>query len=121
MRADDAKELLKELITNFIAKDKNFPKGLNLKSQSNLIGAVYGKALEEEKKVGKQEIAEEMKNVLNGAIEKEIKKFIKDKVYDDNNLRSKDPKVIQDIVNLYRLNNADVNFTFEENEEKKEV
>ncbi|CAI2161421.1 10344_t:CDS:10 [Funneliformis geosporum] len=121
MRANDAKELLKELITNFIAKDKNFPKGLNLKSQSNLIGAVYGKALEEEKKIGKQEIAEEMKNVLNGAIEKDIKKFIKDKVYDDNYLRSKDPKVIQDIVNLYRLNNTKVYFTFEENEEKKEV
>ncbi|MEG7978951.1 MAG: hypothetical protein NY202_03450 [Mollicutes bacterium UO1] len=120
MRADESQELLKELISNFIAKDRNYPKGLSMRNQSNLIGAVYGQRLDKGKNEQEQ-VAEEIKNVLNGAIEKEIKKFIKDKSFDSNYLRSKDPKVIKDIVDLYRLNNAKVYFTFEQNEEKEEV
>jgi hypothetical protein len=107
MRADESQELLKELISNFIAKDRNYPKGLNMRNQSNLIGSVYGKRLDQGKNEQEQ-VAEEIRNVLNGAIEKEIKKFIKDKTFDNNYLRSKDPKVIRDIVDLYRLQNTKV-------------
>ncbi|CAG8542143.1 36825_t:CDS:10 [Gigaspora margarita] len=119
MGVDAQQELLKELISNFIAKDRSYPKGLNMRNQSNLIGAVYGQRLASGENE-KTQVAEEIRNVLNGAIEKEIKKFIKDKVFDSNYLRSKDPKVIRDIVDLYRLNNAKVYFTFEPNEEKKD-
>jgi hypothetical protein len=120
MRAGESQELLKELVTNFIAKDRNYPKGLNMRNQSNLIGAVYGKRLEQGKNE-QEEVAKEIKGVLFGAIKKEIMKFTKDKSFDSNYLRSKEPKVIKDIVDLYRLSNAKVHWTFEENEEKEEV
>lgn len=120
MNEDQAQDLLKELITNFITKDNRFPQGLKLRNQSNLIGAVYQKRLEKGDEEQKK-VSEEIRNVLNGVIEKEIKNYVNSGNYDDTNQFSKDPKVIKNIADLYRLNNAEVNFTFEPNEEKKEV
>lgn len=120
MTEEQAENLLKELITNFIAKDNRFPQGLNMRNQSNLIGAVYKKRLDKGQEEQKR-VAEEIKNVLNGVIEKEIRNYVNTDSYNETNQCSKDPKVIKNIVDLYQLNNANVSFSFEENEEKKEV
>nr|CAG8498088.1 11300_t:CDS:2 [Entrophospora candida] len=106
MGEEVAKNLLKEMISNFITQDKNYPQGLNLKNQAKFIGSVFGERLEAGKK---DEVAKETRTVLNGLVEAKVNEASA-KDYDETNKRSKNPNTIKKLAGLYNLTNAKIDY-----------
>src|SRR5256885_316784 len=117
MGEEQAKNLLKEMISNFITQDKKYPQGLDLKNQAKFIGSVFGEKLEEGKQ---EEVIKETKTVLNGLVEAKINELAS-KDYEETNKRSKNPNTIRKLAGLYKLTNATINYQKMKNEEGKMV
>ncbi|RHZ37200.1 hypothetical protein [endosymbiont GvMRE of Glomus versiforme] len=136
MGEDQAKNLLKEMISNFIAQDKNYPQGLNLNNKAKFIGSVFGTKLDEEyydaatKKMvpkdktksqkDKEEVIKETRTVLNGLVEAKINELAS-KDYEETNKRSKNPNTIRKLAGLYNLTSAKIDYQKLKNEEGKLV
>ena len=117
MGEENAKNLLKEMISNFITQDRDYPQGLNLKNQAKFIGSVYGTKLDTNKK---DEVVKETCTVLNGLVEAKINE-LSTKDYDETNKRSKNPNTIKKLAGLYKLTNAEIDYAKELNSEGKMV
>jgi hypothetical protein len=117
MGEEQAKNLLKEMISNFITQDKNYPQGLDLKNQAKFIGSVFGEKLENEKR---EEVIKETKTVLNGLVEAKVNELAS-KDYDETNKRSKNLNTIKKLAGLYKLTNANIDYQKMKNEEGKLV
>ena len=117
MGEEQAKNLLKEMISNFITQDKNYPQGLGLKNQAKFIGSVFGSKLDTGKK---EEVIKETRTVLNGLVEAKINE-LSSKDYDETNRRSKNPNTIKKSAGLYKLTNAEIDYAKELNSEGKMV
>jgi hypothetical protein len=106
MGEEQAKNLLKEMISNFITQDRNYPQGLDLKNQANFIGSVFGAKLDAGKK---EEVVKETRTVLNGLVEAKVNELAA-KDYDETNKRSKNPNTIRKLAGLYNLTNANIDY-----------
>jgi len=117
MGEEQAKNLLKEMISNFITQDKKYPQGLDLKNQAKFIGSVFGTKLEAGKK---EEVIKETRTVLNGLVEAKVNESAS-KDYEETNKRSKNPNTIKKLAGLYQLTNANIDYQKMKNEEGKLV
>jgi hypothetical protein len=117
MGPEQSKNLLKEMISNFITQDRKYPQGLDLKNQAKFIGSVFGEKLEAGKN---EEVAKETRTVLNGLVEAKVNELAA-KDYDETNKRSKNPNTIKKLAGLYNLTNANINFEKMKNGEGKLV
>lgn len=117
MGEEQAKNLLKEMISNFITQDKKYPQGLDLTNKAKFIGSVFGEKLEEGKK---EEVIKETRTVLNGLVEAKINELAA-KDYEETNKRSKNPNTIKKLAGLYKLTDATINYEKMKNEEGKLV
>jgi len=117
MGEEQAKNLLKEMISNFITQDKKYPQGLDLKNQAKFVGSVFGARLEAGKK---EEVAKETRTVLNGLVEAKVNELAA-KDYEETNKRSKNPNTIKKLAGLYQLTNANIDYQKMKNEEGKLV
>ena len=117
MGEQQAKDLLKEMFSNFIAQDKNYPQGLDLKNQAKFIGSIFGTKLEQGKK---EEVIKETRTVLNGLVEVKVNELVV-KDYDETNKRSKNPNTIRKLAGLYKLTEANIDYNKEKNGEGKLV
>ena len=117
MGEETSKNILKEMISNFITQDKKYPQGLDLKNQAKFIGSVFGERLEAGKK---EEVAKETRTVLNGLVEAKINELAA-KDYEETNKRSKNPNTIKKLAGLYNLTNATINYEKMKNSEGKMV
>src|SRR5436190_18248480 len=115
MGEEQAKNLLKEMISNFVTQDKNYPQGLNLNNKAKFIGSVFGAKLEAGKK---EEVIKETHTVLNGLVEAKVNELAA-KDYDETNKRSKNPNTIRKLAGLYQLTNAKIDYQKLKNEESK--
>ncbi|RIA80583.1 hypothetical protein C1645_838441 [Glomus cerebriforme] len=115
MGEETAKNLLKEMISNFITQDKKYPQGLNLENQSKFIGSVFGSKLDGGKK---EEVVKETRTVLNGLVEAKVNELAA-KDYDETNRRSKNPNTIKKLAGLYNLTNANIDYEKRKNSEGK--
>ncbi|CAJ0651952.1 4983_t:CDS:2 [Entrophospora sp. SA101] len=115
MGEEQAKNLLKEMISNFITQDKNYPQGLNLNNKAKFIGSVFGSRLEAGKK---EEVIKETRTVLNGLVEAKVNEQAS-KDYDETNKRSKNPNTIRKLAGLYKLTAAKIDYQKMKNEEGK--
>ncbi|CAG8597660.1 11008_t:CDS:2 [Paraglomus occultum] len=115
MGEEQAKNLLKEMISNFITQDKNYPQGLDLKNQAKFINSVFGEKLENGKK---EEVIKETRTVLNGLVEAKVNE-LSAKDYDETNKRSKNPNTIRKLAGLYKLTDAIIDYGKEKNGEGK--
>ncbi|CAG8472771.1 2986_t:CDS:2, partial [Ambispora gerdemannii] len=114
MGEEQAKNLLKEMISNFITQDKNYPQGLSLKNQAKFIGSVFGNKLDGDRK---EEVVKETRTVLNGLVEAKINELAT-KDYEEANKRSKNPNTIKKLAGLYQLTNAEIDYAKELNSEE---
>jgi len=117
MGPEQSKNLLKEMISNFITQDRKYPQGLDLKNQAKFIGSVFGEKLEAGKK---EEVIKETRTVLNGLVEAKVNE-LSTKDYDETNKRSKNPNTIRKLAGLYKLTNATIDYGKEKNGEGKLV
>jgi hypothetical protein len=117
MGEDTAKNLLKEMISNFITQDRKYPQGLDLKNQAKFIGSVFGSKLDSNRK---EEVIKETRTVLNGLVEAKVNELA-GKDYDETNKRSKNPNTIKKLAGLYKLTNAEIDYGKEKNGEGKLV
>ncbi|KLL04619.1 MAG: hypothetical protein MRERV_16c027 [Mycoplasmataceae bacterium RV_VA103A] len=117
MGEEQAKNLLKEMISNFITQDRKYPQGLDLKNQAKFISSVFGAKLEAGKK---EEVIKETRTVLNGLVEAKVNDLAA-KDYDETNKRSKNPNTIKKLAGLYNLTNAEIDYGKEINGEGKLV
>ncbi|MCE8163391.1 MAG: hypothetical protein I3274_04195 [Candidatus Moeniiplasma glomeromycotorum] len=117
MGEETAKNLLKEMISNFIVQNKKYPQGLDLKNQAKFIGSVFGEKLDSNKK---EEVIKETRTVLNGLVESKINELAS-KDYDETNKRSKNPNTIKKLAGLYKLTDAEIDYQKEKNSEGKLV
>jgi hypothetical protein len=117
MGEETAKNLLKEMISNFIAQDRKYPQGLDLKNQAKFINSVFGDKLENGKK---DEVIKETRTVLNGLVEAKVNELAA-KDYDETNKRSKNPNTIRKLAGLYKLTDATIDYGKEKNGEGKLV
>src|SRR5437764_11006872 len=113
MGEEQAKNLLKEMISNFITEDRKYPQGLDLKNQAKFIGSVFGAKLEQGKK---EEVIKETRTVLNGLVEAKVNELAS-KDYDETNKRSKSPNTIKKLAGLYQLTNSTIDYGKEKNGE----
>ncbi|CAG8767996.1 15488_t:CDS:2, partial [Racocetra persica] len=117
MGEETAKNLLKEMISNFITQNKKYPQGLDLENQAKFIGSVFGTKLEQGKK---EEVIKETRTVLNGLVEAKVNELAA-KDYDETNKRSKNPNTIKKLSGLYNLTNATIDYEKRKNSEGKLV
>ncbi|CAG8712617.1 4108_t:CDS:2, partial [Racocetra persica] len=113
MGEETAKNLLKEMISNFITQNKKYPQGLDLENQAKFIGSVFGTKLEQGKK---EEVIKETRTVLNGLVEAKVNELAA-KDYDETNKRSKNPNTIKKLAGLYNLTNAKIDYEKRKNSE----
>jgi hypothetical protein len=117
MGEEQSKNLLKEMISNFITQDKQYPHGLDLKKQPEFINSVFGAKLDGGKK---EEVIKETRTVLNGLVEAKVNE-LSSKDYDETNKRSKNPNTIRKLAGLFKLTNANINYQKMKNDEGKLV
>jgi hypothetical protein len=119
MDKDQAKDRLLESINTFIKEDSNFPHGIKVKNQSNLIEYVWGTDI----KSNKNEVIDKIRQVLNGVVSKAIDGFKDRGVYDGINKTSKDKRVIEQISNYYQITDATIDIAMmpKVGEENKQV
>src|SRR5215216_2040020 len=111
MGEETAKNLLKEMISNFITQDRKYPQGLDLKNQAKFISSVFGEKLENGKK---EEVVKETRTVLNGLVEAKVNELA-GKDYDETNKKSKNPNTIKKLAGLYKLTDAAIDYGKEKN------
>ncbi|KAF9963979.1 hypothetical protein BGZ65_002250, partial [Modicella reniformis] len=113
MGEEQSKNLLKEMISNFITQDRSYPQGLNLKKQPEFINSVFGVKLDSNKK---EEVIKETRTVLNGLVEAKVNELAS-KDYDETNKRSKNPNTIRKLAGLFKLTNANIDYQKMKNDE----
>src|SRR4051812_6210135 len=106
MGEEQAKNLLKEMISNFIIQDKKYPHGLELRKQPEFINSVFGTKLDSGQK---EEVIKETRTVLNGLVEQKVNELAT-KDYDETNKRSKNPNTVKKLNSLYRLTSANIDY-----------